>query len=149
VVRRTHTNFTALFPGQPKEQALATLEADGKRTLHRFMCEMPEKRGSYGVVYTDFELNPGWTLDPDETLDDLRDKVLAELHAKLLSEKVISLGGSPGRELMLEYRGQAQIQMRSYLVNTRLYQIIAGSSEFAAASHNIETFFDSFKLLSK
>jgi uncharacterized protein (TIGR03067 family) len=66
--------------------------------------------------------------------------------AKVTAEKNITINGSPGRQWDSEGPAQS-VQVRAYLVGSRMYQLTAGGTKGALGSADQQRFFDSFRLL--
>jgi predicted RNA-binding protein with PUA domain len=82
-------------------------------------------------------------------LDSGRDELLAQLDATLESEKLLTLNGHPGRELVYRLRADGTVfYQRWYCVNTYLYQLMVAPSGAANAEKNAQRFLESFRLLS-
>ena len=108
----------------------------------------------YRVSYTDFVVE----LEQDskyfsQVLDQIRDRVVANFKAKVISETAISIDGHPGRMIKLAASDGSITRSRSYAVGKRLYQIMvttsrafqtAGGGQFDESSAT--RFFDSLKL---
>lgn len=67
---------------------------------------------------------------------------------KLRSEKSIALDGHPGREIVIEKKGEVIARMRLYLVNHRLYQVmvLGAGRVFSSKENDVGRFLDSFRL---
>jgi hypothetical protein len=137
--------FSILMPGQPALSNQTVKTAAGDMKLHEYMVEL--RRGAYGVIYSD--LPPLFLQQPDAArrlLDAGRDGAVSQVKGKLVSEDIIHIGLNPGRELKVDF-AKGTIRTRIYLINTRLYQVIAvvPSGQEQKASEDTAKFLDSFR----
>ena len=139
--------FTIKVPTKPKEQTQDVDTAVGPITLHLFTVPAG-KDGAYLVAYADL---PEDALDPDnldESFDGLEKGFIKGAKWKQLSSKKIKLQKKyPGREItfsvpQLKAKGKA----RFFVVQTRLYQIVAVGTEEFMEGEDIDFFFDSFRI---
>jgi hypothetical protein len=107
-----------------------------------------QRSGSIEVAWQD--LPPSKETD-DERLDHACDGALEKLDAKNVTRKAITLGGHhPGRELIAEYPdGKGIVHDRLYLVDGRLYQVVASGEKWWVESSTTRRSLDSFALLEK
>ena len=111
-----------------------------------------ERNTSYVVGYSDLPI-------PDKEppaqvqvrLDASRDGQLANKDAKLVSESKIQLGGRyPGRDIYADLPGkQMYARTQIFLVDKRLYEIMAVGTQSWVKSAETSKFFDSFALTAK
>lgn len=135
-------NFSALFPGEPKEKTQNELVFK----MHSFVFST--KKVAYYVSYTDFpeKLRVSPT---DKFYDNARNGSLGK-DGKLLQEKSITIEGFPGREIQVDKnKGEAFVVDRYFLVANRMYQVMAVVPKQDQSSTNISYFLDSFSLLKK
>jgi hypothetical protein len=100
--------------------------------------------GIYAVAYADFPRGAAAQAGADKVLDGCITGVASR--GTLLSSKKISLGFYPGREADVEILGgKATLRVRVYLVNDRLYQVMAGTPKGQINSLTVSSFLDSFK----
>jgi hypothetical protein len=133
-------NFSALFPGTPKEESQNEIFL----TLHSFTFEV--KNGAYIVSYGDFpeKLHVSPT---DKFFDGSRNGALGK-DGKLLQEKSMTIEGFPGREIQFEKKGgEAFVVDRYFLAANRMYQVMVVVPKQDQSSTNISYFLDSFSLL--
>ncbi len=76
----------------------------------------------YMVSYTDFPRSSSEADIIELAFDNGRDRELATIKGYLVSEKKISMGNIPGRELLIEVSAH-QIRQRLYLVRTYAVEI--------------------------
>jgi hypothetical protein len=137
--------FSILMPGQPAQSNQTVKTAAGDMELHQYMVEL--RSGAYGVIYSD--LPPLFLQQPDAArrlLDGGRDGAVSQVKGKLVSEDIIHIGLNPGRELHVEF-AKGTIRTRMYLINARLYQVVAviPSGHEQKASEDTTKFLDSFR----
>jgi Protein of unknown function (DUF1559) len=80
--------------------------------------------------------------------DKLRELTATFKGATMTKETAITLGKHPGKEQEFAVGDKAASIVRLYLVEDRVYVLIAVGPEVAAAAQDIRTFFGSFKLIS-
>lgn len=87
------------------------------------------------------------TGDREMLLDAARDGAVGNIQGRLVSERALSLGGHPGRELqVLSSDGRLALRMRIYLVNSRQYQVVAVAPKELRSTEDRDRFLDSFRL---
>ena len=137
--------FSILFPGAPEKETESVPTTIGTIKTEFFMVE--QKDMAYSVNYADYPAEVVAASDTRAMLDGARMGAMANVNGELLSEKEISLGGHPGREIEIEIADEdIIIRARFYLVENRLYVIQALSKESKASSPDIDEFLDSFEL---
>jgi hypothetical protein len=97
---------------------------------------------TYQIAYVDLPASVS-TDDPDALLSTVATTVLESLDASALSAMgtPIMLQGYPGREYLTTGQNGISYVMRFYLVNDRLYGVMAGSRSV----HNLSQFLNSFR----
>lgn len=141
--------FSVMTPVELQEEA-KTLETEaGKIDLHLFAAQ--EDNIAYVIAYSDY---PPENAPPDyaeKMLDGARNGAVGNTLGKLVSETKISLSGYPGRELLIETRGEDRppsiIKGRLFMVKNRLYQVTVVAPWGKAGDKIIDDFLQSFKLL--
>ncbi len=83
--------------------------------------------------------------DVSQSLDNIRDRNLDGLSAKLRSETKIEINGHQARDVTADVMGMVW-RGRMVIANNRIYQIIAIVSKAAERSETTEKYFASFKL---
>jgi len=141
--------FSVDFPGTP-QQAKQPMQTKVGTLVARIAMLSSSNNLFYGVLYLDY---PKATLEKysaDDLLEGSRESAVKRVKGgRLVGEEKISLAGNPGRQFIVEAPGDVRMTVRVYLVNNRLYWLIAsvkssdkGSEKEADPTH----FFDSFKL---
>lgn len=135
--------FKASFPGKPKEQTQSALGMKFKMFL------VEEKDGVFGVAY--FDLPGGNSPNAnqvDSILTNARKGMLQNMNGTLIKEDRITLQGKyPGREIRADVPSKgAEMYCSTYLVNSRIYQVlILGKTEWLN-SDKARKFLNSFAL---
>jgi hypothetical protein len=103
---------------------------------------------AYNISYADYSTEMTKTVPADKLLEEGRDAGIQSVNGRLISEKRISLEGSPGREVVIDLPGSEKVTVRArlYLVDNRLYDIVFGGPPAAAKGPSTDAFMASFKL---
>ncbi len=137
--------FSVKFPCAPAEERQKVKTATGQLNVAVFLAE-DKNDASYVVSFSDLpeaETKKGME---QKRLDFARDGAVTRARGKLRSEKAIELVGYPGRELVIESAAELVLRVRIFVVNRRLYQVMAVGPG-AVVLHRDGTFFlDSFRL---
>ena len=91
------------------------------------------------------------SITPEEEIyNQLKDEMLDNLHAKLLSEKEIKYNSYPGREYKVFIKnGAAVIYFRNYLMQDKYYTLQVCTPTGNDNNIALTKYFDSFKILEK
>jgi hypothetical protein len=120
--------FSVLFPGEP-EQSQQPLNdgTSSESTLYIFRVERSQELVVYLVAYLDIALpSEGASANLKETaLDSGQQGFLKGSGATLVSASKTSLGGHPGKDFKFQKAGSFVGRARFFLVENRLYQIVA------------------------
>jgi hypothetical protein len=111
--------FKVMLPGTPKDWGKSYNTLFGQLYSHLYMLRTSAK---YLIIYTDFPLNLERAPKLNKILDEIRDAAVSK--GTVLNETEISLEGHPGRMLKGIDSDARFIQMKTYAVGNRLYQII-------------------------
>jgi len=140
--------FSVLMPGTPTEQT-QTQDTDlGPIDVHMFTIEQGEV--AYLVGYNVFPAAVIEAATPAAILDGARDGQVETVKGTLLSEKEITLGAYPGRDLEIQVEGSdgaSSLRSRLFMVGDRLYQLVVAGPKGQSTSPNTIKFLDSFKLV--
>lgn len=147
-------DFKAKFPSKPTYETQVVNSAVGDLIMHIHMYDASNATNDdnlvYGIISTEY---PDSTIDSNnpEFLSSMFrsaiDGAVANVKGKLISEKPITIGKFPGREVKVDYaEGVAIIRMRLYLVNNKMY--ILQTITLTAKDNNasINEFLNSFQL---
>jgi hypothetical protein len=139
--------FTVLMPVKPSQKKQTTGSAVSL-DANLFTASLEEGKVIYSVSYTNFPSELA-QLPPDVLLDSLSSSFTKNKKLKVLNQQDISLGSYPGREFKFETPGERIVSYRAYLVEQRLYQIIAEipKDRESTLSSDRERFLSSFQLL--
>ena len=143
--------FSVLMPMTPQETAPLTQNANGPTVnSHEFFVD-PDPSIEMGVMYNDFpESLPNLSIIGSPSFfDTAQEAALKQLGAgRLISTRDGVFASHPMREIRFQVPDKSLIyQTRIYVAGHRMYQIIVVSSEGVDASHEVDTLFNSFKLL--
>lgn len=144
-------NFSVQTPYTLKESSESLDTQVGEIEIHSFLGERGNE--SVSVGYTDYPAELVRVSDPERILDGSRDGAVENVNGELVSETRISLDGYPGRELTIsiiaENKQEIVLRGRVFLVENRLYQIMAVVPKGKENGKHIEDFLQSFTLLSR
>ncbi len=139
--------FSVMMPGPPAEKRQTFNTQLGSVDARFFTVEAERGSSVYMVVYGDYPEALMATEDKGLLLDAARDGAVGNIQGTLLSEREISIGGHPGRELQVQSSdGKLSLQIRIYLVGSRQYQVVMVSPKSSTPAADRDRFFDSFKL---
>lgn len=139
--------FSVSMPGTPVEKRQAFHTQAGPVEAHFFTVEADRGSLVYMVVYGDYPEALMAANDREMLLDAARDGAVGNIQGTLVSERTVSLGGHPGRELqVLSSDGRLALRMRIYLANNRQYQVVAVTPKETRSTEDRDRFLDSFRL---
>ena len=140
--------FTVLMPIKPTQKRQTTNSESLAVEANLFTASLEEGKITYSVSYTNFPSEVA-QLPPDVILDSISSRFTSDKNIKLLNQQDISLGQHPGKEFKFEAPGEKIVQYRAYLVEQRLYQVIAELPKVreSTLSSDTEKFLSSFQLL--
>jgi hypothetical protein len=139
--------FSVSMPGTPVEKRQAFHTQAGPVDAHFFTVEADRGSLVYMVVYGDYPEALMAAGDKEMLLDAARSGAVGNIQGTLLSERTVSLGGHPGRELqVLSADGRLALRMRIYLVNSRQYQVVAVTPKETRSTEDRDRFLDSFRI---
>lgn len=141
--------FSVMTPA-PLEESVQPVETQGSKIdLHLFSGQQDEI--AYFVAYCDYAPDLARPDNAEKMLDGARDGAVGNTHGKLTSETAITLAGHPGREVVIEARGEdrppATIKGRLFMVQNRLYQVTVVAPRARSGDQAVDDFLQSFKLL--
>jgi hypothetical protein len=141
--------FSVMSPA-PLEESVQPVETQSSKIdLHLFSAQQDDI--AYFVAYCDYSPELARPDNAEKMLDGARDGAVGNTHGKLSLETAITLTGHPGREVVIEARGEDQppviIKGRLFMVKSRLYQITVVAPRSRAGDKAVDDFLQSFKLL--
>jgi hypothetical protein len=147
--------FKALFPRTPEETEQNVETAIGPLKMKIFMYEVgkyKDDNAAYGLTYIDYPDSLVSSDFKDEILDNFFEKGLEgfarNIKGTLISKKVISMKGYPGRQARVSFaNGQGIMNLKMYLVKNRSYFLEVGYEKEKEGNPAIDKFFNSFELL--
>jgi hypothetical protein len=154
-VRSIESGFLVEFPGSSQQVDQSVKLADGTMSPARvWTLEMDRGWTAYFVGFSDISTARRQSASTDTILGDAVQGALKQTPgAQLVSDTPIEFQGHPGREVVLtanDGRGLMRIRARIVLVNLRLYQQIAVTSDQSKLEPGeIDRYFKSFLLLAR
>ena len=140
--------FSVQMPGIPASEEQNFNTKAGNMTLYVFNLNRGWTNEKFSVQYTDY---PEQLLREAGAADTVLKKASTvdafNIGGTLVSEKVLSLGRYPGRELQVE-NAEMAMRIRLYLIDQRLYKLIATWPKSRSFSADDERFLTSFRLTS-
>jgi hypothetical protein len=143
------------FPQKPTEKKQKINSAVGKLKMNMYLYEPTEQAKDENLVYLfNYTEYPASKISSDNKdmlkpfFDNAIQGAVNTVNGKLLSEKDISIGKYPGREVKVDYKeGYAVITIRLYLVKNRMYMLEAITKTTKDANASLAKFMNSFKLV--
>jgi hypothetical protein len=138
--------FRILMPGRPAASNPPMIGAPG--TYRSYRVELGSGDAEFIVGCADIPREQLPTVPLDQRFVGAREGMLSNSPpgCKLTDEREISLDGYPGRQFVLRVPFQGQYVTRLYIVDTRLYMLLAGGSWIKPDKGDAQKFFDSFAL---
>jgi flagellar basal body-associated protein FliL len=141
--------FSVDYPGTPKEVKQSQPTAVGKIDIYFYQLEANNKAMLYQAGYNDYPADVVEGADPADLLNGALQGGAGAVGGTVLSQKDITLNGFPGKEARISAVSGAlkgEFTIRIYLVDNRLYQLMAGGSVGKIDEGGINRFLNSFKL---
>jgi hypothetical protein len=145
-------NYKIMFPNTPSSDSTVTETKIGRVTVYNHMFETPEVANDsnlvYGLAVTNYPAK--FFLSTDTSFlngffDGAVKGAVINTSGKLLSEKKISFGNYPGREIKLDYsNGTAIISMKIILVKTKVFSLQTIAFPGKEMNSNASKFYNSF-----
>uniref|UniRef100_A0A832H0L6 DUF1795 domain-containing protein n=1 Tax=Oscillatoriales cyanobacterium SpSt-402 TaxID=2282168 RepID=A0A832H0L6_9CYAN len=139
--------FTITMPSQPTERTQSLDTPAGNINTYFYSSSSNGGTVNYTVSYVD--LPKGASEMPAALLlEAIASGLTGDERVKVLSEKVITLDNHPGREFKIESPTKSIVRHRAYLVNQRVYQVVAEvpAAQESTLGKDVERFLESFKL---
>jgi hypothetical protein len=142
--------FSVLMRGQPYYARQQQDTPAGKMTAHSYSSERPDSY--FAVGYTDYPLALVVGSPPDGLFTSVRDTWIRRIDGKLVAtDNSLKLAGKyPGVEFAGEGTSKgapAFVQGRLYLVDQRLYQVVAMGRKNEVPQADVNRFLNSFRLI--
>jgi hypothetical protein len=140
--------FSVLMRGQPQYARQALDTPEGRMEAHLYSSDRPD--AYFAVGYTDYPLGFALTKDPQEILSGVRDTWVRRINGRLVAtDATAKVDKYPG--LTFTARGSVKdvdafLEARLYLVDQRLYQLVAIGRTTQVAQGTVNRFFNSFRL---
>jgi hypothetical protein len=139
-------HYSVLMPSQPKLMTQEGKTSSGNK-VPQYIAVAEASSVTYMIAYFDY------TAANTFSFDKARDGMLANVKGTLVSEKPISLGSYPGRDVMISgSNGGVEFlaHVKFYDVNKRVYMvqfILSKTNDTPEAATKATKFFDSFKVV--
>ena len=140
--------FKVLMRGQPRYAKQEGQTPVGKMYSHVYSSERPD--AYYAVGYSDFPVAYALGTNREEILKGVRDGWVRRIEGKVVASGPTRLDGYDGIDFAAEGRskgGEAWLQGRLYLVDQRLYQVIAMGRKGEVAQGTLNRFLNSFRIV--
>lgn len=137
--------FSVSLPGKPMEQTKKVPAGGMDIDMFMFIVAPSDDR-VYLVTYSDYDKALVTDDNKDAILDGAAKGSITNLKGKTLKNEEITIGKHPGRELLVELPNKSQYRAQIYLVNNRLYQVVALGPKSFVKSETTDDYFKSFKL---
>jgi hypothetical protein len=145
------------FPKEPEASSQEVETEIGVLKMNMYMYDASKYEGDENMIYmVNYSEYPEEHISSDKTelLDEFFrnsiDGAVTNVSGELLSEKKISMGKFPGREIRIDYaNGAAVITMRIYLVKNAVYMVQAITDTKNEPNKSVARFMDSLELTSK
>lgn len=143
-------DFTVLMRPEPHYARQELDTPSGKMQAHLYSSDRPDSY--FAVGYSDYPLTFALSTRSEEIFSGVRDTWLKRINGKLLLSDTQTLGKHPGMHFSARgtVKGQeAFLEARVFLVDQRLYQLIAISRVNGTPQGVVNRFFNSFRLTTK
>lgn len=137
--------FAVAMPGLPSAEQQNASSKAGDMTLFLFTLQRSGPNDRVAVQYLDYPEAAFAGKTPDMVLDNASTVDAYNVGGTVVDQKPLSLGAYPGREVRVE-NVEAQMRIRLYLVDRRLYKVIAMWPKSRGFSVDDERFLGSFRL---
>ena len=143
--RSAEGRYRIEMPGTPELETEPVEMLD--REVPMMQAIVGREEATYLAAYMDFPAEVIGSLPPAKVLENARDGAAEGF--KLLSDKALTVAGSPGREYVIEQDKGVVLVMRIALVGPRLYQMVVVTIAPGGTADRPDTrrFLDSFALV--
>ena len=141
----TAGRFSVVFPSKPDTGVREATDNGAKRRVTSALA----KKGSddFGVTWSDFPTD-FLAAGNAAVLERVRDKVVGDVKATLVSSDEITLAGHPGLAVKAKVASGAtkgDYRVRFYLVKNRIYEVLVIRNAVSSDESVVLDFFDSFQ----
>jgi hypothetical protein len=143
---RPEGGFAVQMPPGTVREGVQPMETElGSIDIHLLGIDLPTR--IYAIVYQDFP-NAFEEATPEALLNSTLEGVQGNVSRRLQDDRSISLGSYPGIDLYYEGFDGLNYKQRLYIVNRRMYMLVAATSEAVSPSfvEDADRFFNSFQL---
>lgn len=142
--------FSVLMPGQPHIANQEFETPAGRMRAHLYSSDRPTSY--YAVGYSDYPLAFAIGENPDRIFNGVRDTWVRRIGGRVIGpvRKLTLAGKYPGMEFNAEGNAKgapAHLQARLFLVDQRLYQVIAMGLKNQVQQGEVNRFLNSFQLV--
>ena len=139
--------FRVLMPGTPTQEKRTTKTNFGSLPVNVFSV-IRENEAGYLVSYLDFPRDIALnSRELNQSLSAIATGFAQGSGGKLVSQRNIRLGNFPGREIRLQFEQGVIGRGRLYLINKRMYVVMAITNKERYLTKSIEGFLNSFQLV--
>jgi hypothetical protein len=144
--------YSILMPGKPETYSLPETSPQGRDYTAWITISIDRKdpRTSYSVVYVvNSDMNLSSAIDGDhrrKAIDETIQHMLKSRNLQTISSSQFSLNGHPGGEVRYRYQ-KGTGRMRFFVVENRIYMIMAQNAQTPVNEEEMMHFLQSFKLL--
>jgi hypothetical protein len=143
-------NFTVLFPSIPEEETESFDTQVGTISRQTFFVENDGGQTTFLVMCIKYPRDAVESADYDMILNSVRDDLMARYRGKVNQEELVQLDNYPGREFDFEGKWKNSLvfgNVMTFLIEQRLYLLMAMGVEEEVDGEDVEKFFVSFESL--
>lgn len=143
---RPEGGFAVQMPPGTVREGVQPMETElGAIDIHLLGIDLPTRL--YAIVYQDFP-EAFEAATPEALLSSTLEGVKGNVSRRLQDDRAITLGNHPGVDLYYEGFDGLSYKQRLYVVNRRMYMLVAATSEAVSSSfiEDADRFFNSFEL---
>jgi len=143
-------NFAVSFPGMPEEETESINTQVGTISRQTFVVESDGGHSTYLVMCINYPSGAIEAADYDQILNSIRDDLMATYRGKVNQEELVQMDNYPGREFDFKGKWENNLvfgNVMTFLIEQRLYLLMALGVEEEVEWENVERFFVSFENL--
>jgi hypothetical protein len=140
--------FAVLFPGIPEEETESFNTEMGTISRQTFFVEEDGGQATFLVMCINYPREVIESADFDMILDGVRDDLMARYRGQVNNEDLVQLNNYPGREFNFEGKWKNRSvygNVMTFLIEDRLYLLMAMGVEESVDMDDVEKFFVSFE----